>query len=145
MTTTYDGTYSVFAAGTAGTSIGVIHVSQGKVIGNDMSGARYAGRLNPLPNSKVEVDLEMTLPPNTFGIWGTSAAETFEIRAIKFAVDEKAFREGNLQHIGSYGLNVVFTLVPDDQAHLAGPDGLREWAEALQRAQAAWDGYDKDS
>lgn len=142
-TTTYDGTYSVFAAGTAGTSIGVIHVSQGNVNGNDISGARYSGRLNPLPNSKVEVDLEMTLPPNTFGIWGTSASETFETRTIKFAVDDNAFRDGTLQHVAGYGLNVVFTLVPDEQAYLAGPDGLREMAATLQRAQTAWDGYDR--
>lgn len=141
-TTTYDGTYSVFAAGTAGTSIGVISVKQGSVIGNDISGGRYVGRLNPLPNGKVEVDLEMSIPPNVFGIWGTSPAETFQIHTIRFPVDEKAFRDGTPQHVASHGLNVIFTLVPDDRAYLAGPDGLREMAAALQRAQAAWDGYE---
>lgn len=137
MTSKYDGVYSTVASAIGGSSIATIKIENGQLVGNDISGTRYSGTLTENSDGTVSFDIEVKMPPNVFGIWGTSASETIQTRAIAVPLPASVF-DGKPYTIPSFDLTLIFRRIPDDYAGLAGPDGLNLMISSLIGIQQSW-------
>jgi hypothetical protein len=137
MGDTIDGTYSVTAAGSAGCSLAVCSVQNGHLIGNDIGGARYAGSITET-GEQIVLDIQMTFPPGTFGIWGSSPAETWETRSLRRSVSNAEWQSGNPIYVAGNATWVTFRRIPDDYAHVARPGGHGAIGARLQAVEAQW-------
>lgn len=142
MAMSIDGTYSIVASAIAGNSLGVASISRGNLFANDSAGARYSGKVAPTSNGEIDFDLELRLPPNTFGIWGTSPTETIQMRPLRASLPATVL-EGVPHTIPEYDITVIFRRISDDFAPMAGPQGLTMLIGMLQQIQSAWDRFDE--
>ncbi|NGN44450.1 hypothetical protein G6N74_25600 [Mesorhizobium sp. CGMCC 1.15528] len=132
-----DGLYSLAAVGVAGMSAIVLKLDQGRIEGNDSAGARYIGTYEA-DGAGYRLTLEIISPPYTFGVFGTSASETFRTNSDTIIVPASLFLERVPYTLPSYGITVIATRIPDTYANLAGKDGIRTLIGMLERAEAAW-------
>ncbi|RWK29330.1 hypothetical protein [Mesorhizobium sp.] len=137
-----DGVYSVVASGPAGSSIGVIQITNGQVIGNDNAGSRYSGTATLEADGSVTLDVAMTTPPGVFHVWSGTTGETFQTRNVKVTMTRDAFDNGKSVQMPSYSMVVIFRQVPADFAVFAGRQGIREQIRILEAAERAWANYD---
>jgi hypothetical protein len=112
MTNTVDGTYAVIAAGSAGCSLAVCSVHNGQLVGNDSGGAQYAGSVRDA-GDQIVLHIQLTFPPGTFGIWGSSPAETWETRALLRSVSREEWQRGNPIYVASNATWVTCRRIPD--------------------------------
>ncbi|MER8786905.1 hypothetical protein NKH71_03390 [Mesorhizobium sp. M0983] len=141
MTGEYDGVYSVVASAIGGSSIATIKIKDGRLVGNDLSGSRYQGTLAGNGDETVTFDLEVSMPPNVFGIWGTSASETVQTRAISVPLPASVF-DGIPFKIPSFEMILIFRRISEDYASLAGPDGFQILIGTLADVQKSWEAFD---
>ncbi|RWP30225.1 hypothetical protein [Mesorhizobium sp.] len=133
-----DGVYSVVASGPAGGSAGVISISNGQIIGNDTSAARYGGTASREPDGSVKLNVTMMTPPGVFHIWSGTTGETFQTRSIQLTVPGDAFDNGKAVEVPSYSMVVVFRQIPADFGVFAGEQGISTQINNLQAAAQAW-------
>ncbi|RWM13549.1 MAG: hypothetical protein EOR73_28535 [Mesorhizobium sp.] len=114
----------------------------GRLIGNDISGTRYAADLTDTGDGNVTFDLKVQMPPNVFGIWGTSPSETVQTRSMAIPLPATLFG-GTPFMVPSFDLHLVFRRISDDFESLAGPNGLQEMIDHLTQAQQAWSNLDE--
>jgi hypothetical protein len=137
-----NGTYSAVAAAITGMSLAVLTINDGQLSGWDTSGSRYRGTVTISEDgSSLSFDVEMTMPPHTFGIWGTSDTETFQKRQLLHTMPAADFVGGRQTTLPREEMTVVFKRISNEHAELAGPDGVNELIRRLQRAQTAWKDY----
>ncbi|MER8552743.1 hypothetical protein NKH37_11275 [Mesorhizobium sp. M1217] len=141
MTAQFDGVYSVIASAIGGSSIATVKIENGHLIGNDISGSRYAADLSDTGDGNVTFDLQVQMPPNVFGIWGTSPSETVQTRSMAIPLPATVF-EGKPFTIPSYDLHLVFRRISDDFEGLAGPNGLQQMIDHLTQVQQIWKNSD---
>lgn len=139
-----DGTYSIVASAIAGSSLGVATIVDGNLVANDSAGARYSGRVEPTQDGQISFDLALSLPPKTFGVWGTSPSETVQTRTLQVVLPASVF-DGVPFTIPGYDIIVIFRRVASDFAPMAGPQGLGLLIGMLQEIKDSWDRYDSQS
>jgi hypothetical protein len=132
-----DGLYSLAAVGVAGMSAIILKLGQGRIEGNDSAGARYIGTYEA-DGTGYTLTLEITSPPNSFGVFGSSASETFRTNIDTIILPASLFLERVPYTLPSYGITVIATRIPDTYADLAGKDGIRTLIGMLERADSAW-------
>jgi hypothetical protein len=131
-----DGVYSVAVLGELGASLIVIKVQDGSIHGNDTAGASYVGSIHRHDPEHVKVLLEVTLPPNTFGVWGTSPTETHQTRSFNNIVPKSVF-SGTPHELPGYGMKLMAVRVAEENGFLAEADGLQRYIELLQDVVAS--------
>ena len=131
-----DGNYSLAVIGEAGGSLVVLKIQDGKISGNDTSGASYVGSVYDHDFDHVKIFLEVTLAPNTFGVWGTAPAETHQTRQFNEIIPKSIFSR-NAHELPGYGLTVIATQIPDEYGYLADQDGVEQHIALLQNVVSA--------
>ncbi len=130
-----DGIYSVSVMGVVGASLVVLKIENGSITGNDTSGASYTGSVYDHDADHVKISLDVTLPPNTHGVWGTSPAEVHETRSFNEIVPKSVFNR-TPHTLPGYDIIVMATQVSPDYGYLAEPDGVEQHIANLQNVLA---------
>ncbi len=135
------GVYSVVASAIAGSSLGVVHIQDGKVTGNDIAGAEYSGDATRNPDGSVTMLIRMSTPPGVFHIWTGGDTETFQSRDISLQLPKASFEDGKPYEMPQMGMTIIVRRVPDVFAGLAGPEGRKHLINDLLSAEQAWNAY----
>jgi hypothetical protein len=133
-----NGVYSVVASAVAGSSLGVIQIQNGQIVGNDTAGAEYSGTAARLEDGSVAMSITMETPPGVFHIWSGSATETFQSRQIDILPPKESFGDGVPYEIPGMEVTVIFRHIPDDFAIFAGREGRKHQINLLIAAEQAW-------
>src|SRR5690606_38824315 len=104
----------------------------------DTSGSRYTGAFQRRNDDMVEVRLEITVPPGSFGVFGSSPGDTFMVRNETVELPVTFFLDRMPFELPLYEIVLVATRIPPTYAALAGPGGIRGMIAMLQSAEAAW-------
>ena len=133
-----DGLYSVAAVGIAGFSAAVLRFPEGRIEGNDTAGSRYSGSYRLSGADTVDVNIEITSPPGTFGVFGIAPGETFRTLSDHVSLPTDLFLAGKPYSLPSYGIALVAARIPDSYQPLTGADGIRAMVSQLEAADRAW-------
>ncbi len=134
-----DGIYSIAATAESGASILVLRIENGTIQGNDTSGSRYRGTIAQQDDDgSLSVSLDVTFPAGTFGIWGTSPAETFQTRRFDAVVPGSFFSDRIPFTLPRYDMTLTAVRVSDDIGFLADDDGLDQYIALLADVRKKW-------
>lgn len=140
-----DGVYSLVASAVGGSALAVVVIHGGFIVGNDTSGSRYLGRLEPRDDGLVNVAITTLQPPGTFGIWGAAESDTLQQREFREVIPLAYFRNGEPFLLPSHGITLIVRRIPDGNAALAAKTGLRLMAAQLEETAQYWDRYDQEA
>ena len=70
-----NGTYSFVYSGPTGVGLGVFRITDGNLVGVDLSGVRYRGTAIANPDGTIKLAIDQTVPAGTFLVNGVSSQD----------------------------------------------------------------------
>src|SRR5579863_3874974 len=119
-----NGTYGFVFSSSAGVGIGVFRINDSVLIGVDLAGARYRGRVTEdATTGEIDLSFDMTVPAGVFLVQGTSPQDIPYTKSASVTVppdfgDGKPFEV----YIAPASANLMVKRIPDEFAGCA--DGV---------------------